>query len=207
MMSSSNPLLVRMRALKAAADRNVSAIAAFLLLLWAVLSFSPFAPAQGQEFTVGTAIEVARADMQSQRTQIVTTVMGLNDKDAATFWPIYRKFDYERSVVDDRRAAVIKEYADKNATLSDADAKSMVLRLFACDAEYTELKKKYFREFNRVLPAATVAKFFQLDRRLDLLMDMKVESALPPLQIPGSTPSPEAQVPPTSPTPDLQQER
>jgi hypothetical protein len=48
----------------------------------------------------------------------------------------------------------------------------------------TELKKRYFKKFNEVLPAFTVTKFFQLDRRIDLLMDMEVESSLPPLTRP-----------------------
>jgi hypothetical protein len=43
------------------------------------------------------------------------------------------------------------------------------------------LKKKYYKKFNKVLPALTVAKFFQLERRVDLMMDMQVESSLPPL--------------------------
>ncbi|MGA8812747.1 MAG: hypothetical protein WB523_09335, partial [Candidatus Sulfotelmatobacter sp.] len=41
--------------------------------------------------------------------------------------------------------------------------------------------KKYYKRFNKVLPALTVAKFFQLERRVDLMMDMQVESSLPPL--------------------------
>jgi hypothetical protein len=45
------------------------------------------------------------------------------------------------------------------------------------------LKKRYFKKFNKVLPAFTVTKFFQVERRIDLLMDMKVESALPPLTL------------------------
>jgi len=43
------------------------------------------------------------------------------------------------------------------------------------------LKKKYYKKFNRVLPALTVTKFFQLERRIDLMMDMQVEAALPAL--------------------------
>jgi hypothetical protein len=43
------------------------------------------------------------------------------------------------------------------------------------------LKKKYYKKFNKALPALTVTEFFQLDRRIDLMMDMQVESSLPPL--------------------------
>ena len=53
--------------------------------------------------------------------------------------------------------------------------------MFECDSRVAALKKTYFKRFTKVLPALTVAKFFQLERRIDLMMDMKVESTLPPL--------------------------
>ncbi|MGO9346431.1 MAG: hypothetical protein ACLPZJ_08605 [Terriglobales bacterium] len=119
--------------------------------------------------------------MQADRTTIVGEAMNFSDQDAAAFWPIYRQYEYERSTLDDGRVAVIKEYTDKYPTLTDAEAKAMAERMFEYDSRLAVLKKKYFRKFNKVLPALTVTKFFQLDRRIDLMMDMKMESALPPL--------------------------
>ena len=57
----------------------------------------------------------------------------------------------------------------------------MAQRMFDYDSRIAALKKRYFKKFNKVVPALTVTKFFQLEHRIDLLMDMKVESALPPL--------------------------
>jgi hypothetical protein len=107
--------------------------------------------------------------------------MNFSDKDAAVFWPIYRQYEYERTTLDDSRVAVIKEYAEKYSTLSDAEAKGMAERMFEYDGRLAGLKKTYFKKFNKVLPALTVTKFFQLDRRIDLMMDMNMESSLPPL--------------------------
>ena len=147
----------------------------------ALLATSPLCRAQIQATSLGSAIELARVDMTSQRNGIVSATMQLSDKDAAAFWPIYRKYEYERSVVDDGRAAVVKEYAEKYSTITDNDAKSMTERMMEYDSREIALKKKYAKEFSRVLPATTVAKFFQLDHRIDLLMGMQVESSLPPL--------------------------
>ncbi|MBZ5647709.1 MAG: hypothetical protein LAN37_10850 [Acidobacteriia bacterium] len=133
--------------------------------------------------------------MQADRAKIITAAMNFSEKDGAAFWPIYRKYEYERSTLDDRRVAVIKEYAAKHSTLTDADAKAMAERMFDCDAALAALKKKYFKKFNAVLPALTVTKFFQLEHRIDLLMDMKVESSLPPLfGPPQSNPQADPQV-------------
>ena len=147
----------------------------------AVLAASPLCRAQIQVTSLGSAIELARADMRAQRNEIITATMQLTDKEAAAFWPIYRKYEYERSIVDDGRAAVIKEYAQKYTSLNDADARSMTDRMLDYDSREIALKKKYVKEFSRIFPATTVAKFFQLDHRIDLLMATQIESSPPPL--------------------------
>jgi len=165
---------------------------ALLVATFAMLAFCPLGRAQDQEPTIDSTIAVARANMKADRTTLITTGMNFNDKEGAAFWPIYQQYEYERSRVDDRRAAVIKQYAQKYPNLTDAEAKAIADQMLDCEARLAELKKKYYKKFNRVLPALTVTKFFQLDRRIDLLMDMNVEASLPPLtqaqySVPGSS--------------------
>lgn len=165
-----------------------------VIMTFAILVLSPRCRAQGQEASINSpvngepsmnsAIEVARADSRAERENIISRAMNFSEKDAAAFWPIYRQYEYDRTALDDARVAVIKEYTQKNATLTDAEAKSMAERMFAYDSSLATLKKKYYRKFNKVLPAFTVTKFFQLDRRIDLLQDMNVEASLPPLTRP-----------------------
>jgi hypothetical protein len=152
-----------------------------LTIAFAIFALTPLCQAQTQEPSVDSAIEVVRANAQADRATIINAAMNLSDKDGAAFWPIYRQYEYERSTLDDRRVAVIKEYTKKYPTLTDAEAKAMAETMFEYDSRLAALKKNYFKKFNKVLPALTVTKFFQLDRRIDLLMDMQVESSLPPL--------------------------
>jgi len=154
---------------------------ALLMVTFAMFSFCPLGRAQEQEPTVDSAIAVVRANMQAGRTALITTGMNFSEKDGAAFWPIYQQYEYERSRVDDRRAAVVKEYTQKYPSLTDAEAKAMAEQMLDCESRLAALKKKYYKKFNRVLPALTVTKFFQLERRIDLMMDMQVEAALPPL--------------------------
>ena len=155
-----------------------------LTFTFAMLAVSPLCRAQSQKPSINSAIEGARADMRADRNTIITAAMNFSDKDAAAFWPVYRQYEYERSTLDDRRVVVIKKYIQKYSSLTDADAKAMAEQMFECDSRLAALKKKYFKKFNKVMPALTVTKFFQLDRRIDLLMDMNVESSLPPLTQP-----------------------
>ncbi len=152
-----------------------------LMVTFAMLAFCPLGRAQDQDLTIDSTIAVVRANMQADRTALVTAGMHFNDKEGAAFWPIYQQYEYERSRLDDGRAAVIKLYTQKYPNLTDAEAKAMADQMLDCESRLAELKKKYYKKFNRVLPALTVTKFFQLDRRIDLMMDMQVEASLPPL--------------------------
>lgn len=173
----------------AAKSQSLSVIRKCVLLMttFAILALTPVCRAQTQEANLDSAIEVIRAGMQADRATIITAAMNFSDKEGAAFWPVYRQYARERSILDDSRVVVIKAYTQKYPGLSDADAKEMAERMFDCDTRLAELKKTYYKKFNKVLPALTVTKFFQLERRIDLMMDMKVESALPPLTQPRPT--------------------
>ena len=151
---------------------------ALLMITFAMLTFCRLGHAQD---SIDSAIELARSQMQADKATILTATMTFGDKDGAAFWPIYRQYEHERSLLDDGRVAVIKEYTQKYPNLSDSEAKAMAERMFEYDSRLASLKKKYFKRFNKVLPALTVTKFFQLDRRIDLLVDAQIEASLPPL--------------------------
>ena len=161
---------------------------AFLVLAFWILTFCPLGRAQDQQPTIDSTIAIVRANMQADRTTFITAGMNFSDKEGALFWPIYRKYQYERSKLDDRRAAVIKEYTQKYPNLTDAEAKAMANQMLDCEWRQAALKKSYYKKFSKVLPAHTVTKFFQLERRVDLMMDMQVEASLPPLTQAQDTP-------------------
>ena len=154
---------------------------ALLILTLAMLASSPLVHGQEQEPTIDSAIALVRANMQADRTTLITTGMNFNDKDGAVFWPIYREYDHERSKLDDRRSAVLKEYTQTYPNVTNAEAKTMAETMLDCDSRLAELKKRYFKKLNRVLPPVIVSKFFQLEHRVDLMMDMQIEASLPPL--------------------------
>ncbi len=137
--------------------------------------------AQSPAPSFDSAISTVRASIQAEKTAAIGQMMDLNDKDAAAFWPIYRRYQYERSKLDDGRVDVIREYTEKYPNLSDDEAKALAERMFEYESRTAELKKKYFKAFNKALPALKVTEFFQLEYRIDLMINMKVESTLPPL--------------------------
>jgi hypothetical protein len=68
--------------------------------------------------------------------------------------------------------------------MTDKDAKELLNKALDFDSKRTELKRTYADEFmHKGLPATTTAKFFQLEHRLDSLVDLKLASELPSLLV------------------------
>ena len=142
---------------------------ALLMVIFAMLVFCPLGRAQDQRPTIDSAIAVARANMKADRTAIITTGMSFNDKDGAAFWPIYRQYEYERSKLDDRRAAVIKQYAQKYPKLTDADAKAMAEQMLECDSRLADVEEEVLQEVQQSASGAYGGEVLPIgpSRRLD----------------------------------------
>lgn len=152
----------------------------FLSLAFCILPHISIA--QDSTPNLDSAIESLRADLRADKVAIITQAMQFNDQESKIFWPIYRKYDADVIKVNDQRVALIKTYADKFGTMTDTDAKTLIDQSLDFESRRTEIKKKYANEFQKAgLSSVTVAKFMQLEHRLDLLVDLQIASHLPAL--------------------------
>jgi len=156
----------------------------FAALLLSLFVLSSVSSAQSNEPSLDSYIESLRADFRADKVAIITQAMRFNDQDGKAFWPVYRKYEAEVTNLNDQRVALIKSYADKFTTMTDADARAMIEQGLDFESRRTEAKKKYAKEFQKAgLSSLTVAKFLQLEHRLDLLVDVKIASELPSLLV------------------------
>ncbi len=169
---------------------TVRTIAALLLFL--VLNGSGYAAAQVSQADYDSHLESLRADMRADKIAIITEAMQFSDQESTIFWPVYRKYETDLIKVNDQRLTLIKSYADKFASMSDADAKTMIEQSISFESQRTSIKRKYAKEFQKAgLSPLTVAKFLQLEHRLDLVVDTQIASQLPSLLIkPTGSPAP-----------------
>lgn len=161
-------------------------ITALVLSLSALLSVAPTAFAQAKpdpkvsaEQLNDDAIELMRSDVRSQRKQIVAANMTLTDDEATKFWPLFDKYVAERKKVDDTRFALVKEYAQNYATMTDAQAKDYIIRWLTADKTMTELRLKWIPQFESAISAKKTAAFFQIERRTGMMIDLQLASQIP----------------------------
>lgn len=143
---------------------------------------APSAGAQDNPKITDQDIDLLRKDLRSQKKQIVAANLKLTDAQATKFWPMYDQYIAEQTKIHDQKYAVIKEFATSWGTISDAQAEDLTKRALAVDDQVAQLRMKYVSNFLQVLPGKQVATFFQIDRRLQMMVDLQLMSQLPLVQ-------------------------
>ena len=124
-------------------------------------------------------IALLRKDIRAMKMQVMMDNMSLSDTEAQKFWPIYKHYADDLHEVHNAKYALFKQYAETWATMTDEDALIYVRRSMEVDAEAQALRLKYVPVVNQVLPGKKAATFFQLERRLCLMIDLQLFSQIP----------------------------
>ena len=127
-------------------------------------------------------VSLLRQDLRSQKKQLIAANLSLTADEATKFWPVYDQYAAELQKIGDQKYALIKEYAQGFGSLTDEQALGLAKRSLAQDEQVTALRTKYLPIVNKVLPGKKAATFFQLDRRISLLMDLQLASEIPLVQ-------------------------
>jgi hypothetical protein len=146
------------------------------------------ATAQGQQVKVERVITptvtdediaLLRKDLRAMKMQVIGQNMSLSEEEGQKFWPIYNHYVRDLQVVNDQKYALLKQYAEMWATMSDQDAMIYVRHWLEVDTQVQELRLKYVPTVSQVLPGRKAATFFQLDRRLNMLIDLQLFGQIP----------------------------
>ncbi len=144
------------------------------------------APAAGQEAKpeageqdITSEIELTRTAIQARRQALVTSAMDLEPKEAEAFWPLYREYRAEMMKVNDRFVKLVTSYLESYDNLSDQQAIRMLDDYLAIEKARTSVKTKYVPRFRKVLPARKTARFFQVENKLDALINAQLAADIP----------------------------
>ena len=142
----------------------------------------PAASGQASKPVTDQDIALLRADIRSQRKQLIAANLKLTDTEATKFWPIYDQYTSELVKINDEKYALIKLYAENWGTMTDQQASGYITRWLNVDMQVSQLRAKYAPIVGQVLPGKTAATFFQLDRRLQMMIDLQLASQIPLVQ-------------------------
>jgi hypothetical protein len=151
-------------------------------VLLSLIPFAKLSTAQNDRANLDSYIETLRADLRANKVAIISNNMKFTDEESKIFWPIYRKYEGDLASLNDKRVALIKSYTETYEHMNDADAKILIDKMLDFQSRRIKLRKDYAEKFQKAgLPSLTVARFMQLEHRLDLITDLRIAANLPPL--------------------------
>lgn len=125
------------------------------------------------------AFEQARTVIQTNRKLLLMTELQLTPAENDAFWKVYDEYAADLKKVGDLRIKVITDYAANYDQLSDDVAKKLVDDGLKYQSDLVNLRKSYLRKFRKVLPATKVARFYQVENKLDAIMNFVLAREIP----------------------------
>ncbi len=136
-------------------------------------------PPEGEQAQMVEEIELTRAVIQAERQAIVTRAMDLTPEQAQAFWPLYREYRLEMTTLGDRLLNVITTYAENYRNLSDELARSLLTEYLSIEKARLGVKSKYLPRFQKVLPPKKVARYYQVENKLDIIIQAELAQEIP----------------------------
>jgi hypothetical protein len=135
--------------------------------------------ASAQQVVSDKDVQLLRQDLRSVKKQVVAANMLLTDAEAQKFWPVYDAYTAEGMKINDAKMSIINDYAANFEKLTDEQALALIKRWGDSDQSALQLRMKYLPLFQKVVSGKKVARFFQIDRRIGVLLDVQLGSEIP----------------------------
>jgi hypothetical protein len=144
-----------------------------LALLAVAMTIPLMAQSQADE------IELTREMVQTERKAIVAENMQFSEAESRNFWPVYNEYVAEVRKVNDRRARLIVDYARAYENLTETQAEAFLKEAIEIDKAELKVKESFLPKFKKVLTSKRVARFYQIENKLDTIIDFGIASEIP----------------------------
>ncbi len=143
------------------------------LLLWSMAL-----PVLAQDKPADT-MQIVREKIQADKKLLVAANMGLTEKEAKAFWPVYESYQKDLGLLNGRTLALIKDFAKNYQTMSDEAAKQLVAEYLAIEGDRVTLKQSYLPKLRQALPEKKVARYLQIENKIEAVIRYELAEGIP----------------------------
>ena len=137
---------------------------------------------QGQHVLSSQELDLLRKDIRSQKKQLMAQNLKLTDEQATKFWPVYDQYTAELVKINNKKYATMQKFADQFGTLTDDQAMSLIQQWLSVDTQVSQLRSKYLPVVAQAIGGKQAATWAQLDRRLQMMIDLQLGARVPLVQ-------------------------
>jgi hypothetical protein len=124
-------------------------------------------------------LELTRDVVKMEKKAAIAEVMQLTEAESVPFWTLYNEYQGKLYLVQNKRIAIIKDFAENYENLTDEKADELWTSSMAYNQEILKLKKAYYAKFKKILPAGKSARFFQAENKIETMINAQLALDIP----------------------------
>jgi len=138
-----------------------------------------FAQTNEQFADLNDAIEMVRSMAALERRAVIAEQLQLTSEESTKFWSIYDDYAVDKKRINDRLIKIITDYGANFENLSDELATSLVDDHMDVQSDLLKVRSRYLRKFDKVLAPKTLARFYQIENKLDAVTNVVMAQGIP----------------------------
>jgi hypothetical protein len=123
--------------------------------------------------------QIVMKQVMTDQRAVYARNLSLSESESRAFWPIYDEYEGKAKKLNDRFVTLLNDYATKYATLTDADAASLLKEKLAIEKERLALKQAYTKKIAKALPARKALRYSQIETRIEMMMQSRISGLIP----------------------------
>ena len=127
-------------------------------------------------------MDLVKEKIQTDKKLLIATNMQLTESEANAFWPVYQAYQAELAKLRDREVTLIEEFATNFESMSDDVAKNLLDDSLSIDSDHQKLRQSYLSKFRGVLPDKKVARYYQLESKINAVLEYEMARRIPLVQ-------------------------
>lgn len=147
-----------------------------MLLLMVIIFIAAFGTAAE---TDDSSIKLARSAVEAERREMVAANLDLADTHREIFWPLYLEYRAAINTINDDKVRFYQRFFSSYETLSDDEAIALLDGHLEIKRRYLDVQKKFSQKMQAALPGRIVARFFQIENKMDIIVDYEMTGEFP----------------------------
>lgn len=147
-----------------------------IVIMFAILAFGPVCLAQEKPVD---NMQILAEKIKADKKLLISENLQLTGKEAKVFWPVYGRYQDELFLIRTRTLDLINEYAAAYQTMTDEKARKLLDESLNIEGLYAKLRQTYLPKFRKVLPDAKVARYYQLENKINATLMYELARGIP----------------------------
>lgn len=127
-------------------------------------------------------MEIVKEKVRADKKLFIATNMELTESEAKAFWPVYEAYQAELGRLRNRDSNLIDEFAANFGAMTDDMAKKLLDESLSIDSGNLKLRQSYLAKFRDVLPDTKVARYYQLENKIEAVLRYEQAKRIPLVQ-------------------------